>query len=96
MRDKSRMETSSPEKSANSPDKISVALPRELTFIRPQNYIQKNLDFHLVCLTRNCKNQNDAPGLRALVPAPGLEDKDMHRTYVTCSTPSLLSRNKPC
>ncbi|GFT30966.1 hypothetical protein TNCV_1683371 [Trichonephila clavipes] len=33
-----------------------------------------------MCLTRNCKNQNDAPGLRALVPAPELDDKDMHRT----------------
>ena len=31
----------------------------------------KNLDFHPQCLTRSCKNQNDAPGLPALVPAPG-------------------------
>ncbi|GFY15510.1 uncharacterized protein TNCV_1573211 [Trichonephila clavipes] len=33
---------------------------------------------------------------RALLTAPGLDDKDMHRTYVICSTPSILSRNKPC
>ncbi|GFX46549.1 hypothetical protein TNCV_4549881 [Trichonephila clavipes] len=36
----------------------------------------KNLDFHPVYLARNCKNQNDASGLRALVPVPGLDDKD--------------------
>ncbi|GFV53712.1 hypothetical protein TNCV_2092151 [Trichonephila clavipes] len=35
------------------------------------------MDFHSVCLTRNCNNQNDVPGLRALVPAPGLDDKNM-------------------
>ncbi|GFW25428.1 transposon Tf2-8 polyprotein [Trichonephila clavipes] len=37
----------------------------------------KNLDFHPVCLKQNWKNQNDAPGFQALVPAPGLDDKDM-------------------
>ncbi|GFV48082.1 hypothetical protein TNCV_2932431 [Trichonephila clavipes] len=72
------------------------ALPRELAFIRPQSFIQKSLDFHPVCITRNCKNQNDAPDLRASVPAPGLDDKDMQRTYVIYSTPSILSRKKPC
>ncbi|GFS85773.1 hypothetical protein TNCV_2973201 [Trichonephila clavipes] len=75
---------------------INSALPRELAFIRPQNFIKKNLDFRPVCLTHNWKNQNDAPGLRALVPSPGLDDKDVHRTYVICSTPSILSSNKPC
>ncbi|GFU10006.1 hypothetical protein TNCV_1797091 [Trichonephila clavipes] len=56
----------------------------------------KNLDFHPVCLTRNCKNKKDDPGLQALVPAPGLDDKDMHPTYVKGSKMSILSRNKPC
>ncbi|GFT97752.1 hypothetical protein TNCV_4229331 [Trichonephila clavipes] len=42
MRDKSRKETSSSKTSANGPDKISVALPRELAFIRPQNLIEKS------------------------------------------------------
>ncbi|GFU96125.1 hypothetical protein TNCV_3676011, partial [Trichonephila clavipes] len=37
------------------------------------------MDFHPVYLTQNCKIQIDAPGIRALVPAPGLDDKDMHR-----------------
>ncbi|GFX58164.1 hypothetical protein TNCV_4049221 [Trichonephila clavipes] len=76
--------------------RINSAFPQELIFIRPQKLHSKNLDFHPVCLTRNCKNQNDAPSLQALVPVPGMDDKDVHRTYVICSTPSTLSRNKPC
>ncbi|GFT37842.1 hypothetical protein TNCV_4129011 [Trichonephila clavipes] len=71
---------------------INSALSQELAFIRPQNFIQKNLDFHPVCLTRSCKDQNDAPSLQALVPAPELDDKNMQRS----STPSILSRNKSC
>ncbi|GFU04935.1 hypothetical protein TNCV_1290421 [Trichonephila clavipes] len=82
MRDKSCKETSSSKKSASGPDKISRCFASR-TDIHPTTKLHsKNLDFHPVCLTRNSKNENDALGLRTLVPAPGLDDKDMHRTYV--------------
>ncbi|GFU23867.1 hypothetical protein TNCV_3331481 [Trichonephila clavipes] len=85
IRDKSRKETSCSKKSANGPDKISLydsGIKGPLKYIGPIKRLAsrtgihpttklhlKNLDFHPVCLTRNFRNQNDAPGLRALVPA---------------------------
>ncbi|GFU77336.1 hypothetical protein TNCV_36151 [Trichonephila clavipes] len=60
------------------------------TGIHPASKLRsKNLDLHPVCLIRNFKNRNDVPGLRALVPASGLDVKDMHRTDaipIRCST----------
>ncbi|GFV86391.1 hypothetical protein TNCV_1469531 [Trichonephila clavipes] len=96
MRDKSRKETSSSKKSANGTDQISVydsdvkgpskyigpfKCLASRTGIHPTTKLHsKNLDFHPVCLTRNWKKLNDAPGLWALVPAPGLDNKYMQRT----------------
>ncbi|GFW39890.1 hypothetical protein TNCV_4358851 [Trichonephila clavipes] len=105
MLDKSRKEISSSKKSANGPDKISVydsdvkgpskyigpiKCLASRTGIHPASKLRsKNLDLHPVCLIRNFKNRNDVPGLRALVPASGLDVKDMHRTDaipIRCST----------
>ncbi|GFW30740.1 hypothetical protein TNCV_4088601 [Trichonephila clavipes] len=80
MRDKSRKKTSSSKKPANGPDKISVALPRELAFIRPENCIQKIWIFiHSVfnMKLQKSKRRSWSPGIS---PAPGLDDKDMHRS----------------
>ncbi|GFX33455.1 hypothetical protein TNCV_4122891 [Trichonephila clavipes] len=95
IRDKSRKETSSSKISANGPDKISmydsdvkgpskyigpIKCLASRTGIHPTTKLYSgNLDFRPMCLTRNWKNQNDAPGLRALVSAPGLDGSTSSR-----------------
>ncbi|GFY14398.1 hypothetical protein TNCV_1021631 [Trichonephila clavipes] len=84
MHDKSRKETNGSDKfsvhefDVNGPSKDirTIKCLASRTGIHLNTKLpSKNLDFHPVCLTPNCKNRIDAPGLRAVVPAPELDDK---------------------
>ncbi|GFW74782.1 uncharacterized protein TNCV_963571 [Trichonephila clavipes] len=86
MRDKSRKETTSSKKSANDPGKISVydydvkdpskyIGPIKVLFHIPHHTFTDQRTWWTfrrirLCLTGNRKNQNNDPGLWALVPAP--------------------------